>query len=127
MPEPVANSSKTVAPDYRGLVKFLVEPFLELPESLRIDCEVSHSKAKVWVRLAFEGSDKGRVFGRGGRNIQAIRMILEAAAKAAGYSAHLDVYGSQPSRNGDEGAEGGGRPQRRPPSRNGPRPRSPQQ
>ncbi|WP_421656357.1 KH domain-containing protein [Leptothermofonsia sp. ETS-13] len=103
MPEPVAtNASKIVTPDYAGLVKFLVQPFLEVPESLKVDCEVSQSKAKVWVRLAFEGSDKGRVFGRGGRNIQAIRTVLEGVARSAGYSAYLDIYGGFPHmRDGD--------------------------
>lgn len=104
MPESVANTaSQTITPDYGGLVKSLVEPFLELPESLKVDCEVSPSRAKVWVRVAFEGTDKGRVFGRGGRNIQAIRAILEAAAQAAGYSAYLDVFGSQPQSRDGEG------------------------
>ena len=86
-------------PDYASLVKFLVEPFLELPASLKVDCEVSPSRGKVWVRVAFEGADKGRVFGRGGRNIQAIRSVLEAAARTAGYSAHLDVFGTSAQSN----------------------------
>lgn len=85
---------EATGPDYAGLVRFLVEPFLELPDSLKVDCEVSPSRGKVWVRVAFEGTDKGRVFGRGGRNIQAIRSVLEAAARLAGYSAYLDVFGS---------------------------------
>lgn len=102
MPESDAQNSTQATPDYAKLVKFLVEPFLEMPESLRVDCEVSPSRGKVWVRVAFEGVDKGRVFGRGGRNIQAIRSVLEASARAAGYSAYLDVFGSPPaSRNGD--------------------------
>lgn len=129
MPESVAtHSSKTSAPDYVGLVRFLVRPFLDSPESLKVDCEISHSKAKLWVRLAFEDSDKGRVFGRGGRNIQAIRTVLEAAAVAAGYSAYLDIYGSQASsRNGDgdEPASAERSHSRRPSgSREVPRPRS---
>ncbi|MBV8887090.1 MAG: KH domain-containing protein, partial [Chroococcidiopsidaceae cyanobacterium CP_BM_RX_35] len=55
--------------------------------------------ARVWIRVAFEGEDKGRVFGRGGRNIQAIRTVVAAAATAAGHSAYLDIYGSQASTN----------------------------
>ncbi len=84
----------TAVPDYAGLVRFLVQPFLETPDSLRVDCEIS-SRSRVWVRLAFEGTDKGRVFGRGGRNIQAIRNVLEGVAKAAGHTALLDVFGTQ--------------------------------
>lgn len=80
-------------PDYTALVRFLVLPFLESPSSLKIDCEILPSQPKVWIRLAFEGEDKGRVFGRGGRNIQAIRTVIEAAAKAAGQSVYLDIYG----------------------------------
>ncbi|PSB26011.1 KH domain-containing protein [Stenomitos frigidus] len=104
MPETNAKSatSEATEPDYARLVTFLVEPFLELPESLKVDCEVSPSRGKVWVRVAFEGADKGRVFGRGGRNIQAIRSVLEAAARAAGYSAYLDVFGSS-AQGGNDG------------------------
>ncbi len=104
MPEATVNSSSpTGVPDYVGLIRFLVKPFLELPESLSIDCEVSPSKAKVWVRLAFEGSDKGRVFGRGGRNIQAIRTVLEGVARSDGYSAYLDVFGGFPHGRTEDG------------------------
>lgn len=81
--------------DYAELVRFLVKPFLETPDSLRVDCESRPQKARVWIRLAFAASDKGRVFGRGGRNIQAIRTVVEAAAKAAGQSIYLDIYGSR--------------------------------
>jgi predicted RNA-binding protein YlqC (UPF0109 family) len=81
-------------PDYAGLVRFLVQPFLETPDSLKVDCEIS-ARSRVWVRLAFEDTDKGRVLGRGGRNIQAIRNVLEGVAKAAGHIALLDVFGTQ--------------------------------
>ncbi len=76
-------------------MKFLVEPFLEKPDTLKIDCETRPAKARVWVRLAFADSDKGRVFGRGGRTIQSIRTVLEAAAQSVGHSVHLEIYGER--------------------------------
>lgn len=83
-------------PDYVELVRFLVEPLLESPPtSLKVDCEIIPAKARVWIRLAFENSDKGRVFGRGGRTIQAIRTVLEAVAQSAGHTVYLDIYGSR--------------------------------
>ncbi len=82
-------------PDYERLVRFLVEPFLEKPDTLKIDCEIRPAKARVWVRLAFADSDKGRVFGRGGRTIQSIRTVLETAAQAVGHSIHLEIYGER--------------------------------
>ncbi|HEY9907051.1 MAG TPA: KH domain-containing protein [Thermosynechococcaceae cyanobacterium] len=98
MPDSVAQDT----PDYAALVRMLVEPFLEQPSALKVDCEVSQARARVWVRLAFESADKGRVFGRGGRNIQAIRTVLGAAAQTVGHSAHLDIYGTQSSEEGGE-------------------------
>ncbi len=87
-------------PDYTGLVRFLIEPFLESANSLSIDCETSENAARFWIRVAFE-EDKGRVFGRGGRNIQVIKTVLAAAAACAGHSAHLDIYGSGASNSFD--------------------------
>jgi predicted RNA-binding protein YlqC (UPF0109 family) len=119
MSESVVPAPDTITPDYAGLVQYLVVPFLEMPESLKVDCEISQSKAKVWVRLAFEGADKGRVFGRGGRNIQAIRAVLEGVARMSGYTAYLDVFGSSPQ--GSNGDDDGEHSSDRPPIRRGPR------
>ncbi|WP_353929185.1 KH domain-containing protein [Okeanomitos corallinicola TIOX110] len=84
----------TTSPNYVGLVKFLVQPFLESPESLSVDCEMSHSLKRAWIRIAFDPTDKGKVFGRWGRNIQAIRTVIATAAELAGQSVYLDIYGS---------------------------------
>lgn len=109
---------------YEALVRFLIQPFLESPDLLKLDCEVAPAKARVWVRVAFDGADKGRVFGRGGRNIQAIRTVLSAIAERAGHSIHLDIYGDGPSASeGDGGNRSSGgktpppRPAKRGPSR----------
>lgn len=90
------NSSET--PDYISLVKFLMQPFLESPDSLSVDCEISRSSKRAWIRIAFDSADKGKVFGRGGRNIQAIRTVISAAAQGVGQSAYLDIYGSNENR-----------------------------
>lgn len=96
VPNRNSTSLQNASPKYDALLRFLVEPFLESPNSLSLDCEYSSGKERVWIRLAFEGTDKGRVFGRGGRNIQAIRTVLQAVAKAAGQSAYLDIYDDSP-------------------------------
>jgi predicted RNA-binding protein YlqC (UPF0109 family) len=107
VPETLSSSLQDASPDYVGLVRFLVEPFLESPQRLSVDCERSNAKERVWIRLAFEGADKGRVFGRGGRNIQAIRTVIQAAAQAAGQSVHLDIYESPSEASRRESASGG--------------------
>jgi predicted RNA-binding protein YlqC (UPF0109 family) len=83
------------SPSYNELVNFLVVPFLESPNSLKVDSEISPRTARVLIRMAVEGEDKGRVFGRGGRNIQSIRTVLQAVAQASGHVAHLEIFGSQ--------------------------------
>lgn len=101
-------------PNYNELIKFLVVPFLESPDSLKVDSEVSQRTSRVLIRMAVEGEDKGRVFGRGGRNIQAIRTVLQAVAQASGHVAHLEIFGGQSA-----GRENGGedRPHSRSPRR----------
>jgi uncharacterized protein len=118
MPEAMAeNASHLEKADFAALVKFLVSPFLEQPDKLRVDCEVSPNRQRVWVRLAFDSSDKGRVFGRGGRNIQAIRTVLTAAARVSGYTTHLEIYGSPAGSRDWEGGEQPSTPEKRPPAR----------
>lgn len=109
LPQPIA-----ISPDYCGLVTYLVKPFLESPDSLKVDCEVLPRSLRVLVRVAFEGEDKGQIFGRGGRNIQAIRTVLQAIAQVAGQTAHLEVFGGQPER---EEGEAERRDERRPDDR----------
>lgn len=87
----------SASPDYSGLLQFLLTPFLESPRSLSVDCELIKHNRRVWVRVAIEGGDKGKVYGRGGRNLQAIRTALETAATAAGQSLHIEIYESESS------------------------------
>lgn len=122
--------SQVSTPDYTKLVKFLIQPFLENPESLSVDCEVSQSNRKVWVRVAFESEDKGKVYGRGGRNIQAIRTVIAAAGAIAEQSVYLDIYGGDAQERdltADTSAEIGTKPsqeKRRTTSKPNVRPRS---
>ena len=97
--------------DFEALVRFLVEPFLDNPDALKLNAEHLNGGKRVWIRVAFDGEDKGRVFGRGGRNIQAIRKVLAATAKLSECSVHLDVYGeSSGERSSHRSGRGGGRP-----------------
>ncbi|MBD2305302.1 KH domain-containing protein [Chroococcidiopsis sp. FACHB-1243] len=109
--QPTHKGDRTISsdrqPDYAKLAQFLIQPFLESPNSLSVDCEFFPSTAKVWLRVAFEGEDKGRVFGRGGRNIQNIRTVIAAAAAMSGHSVYLDIYGSQAFNGATSGEETG--------------------
>ncbi|EAZ90438.1 KH domain-containing protein [Crocosphaera chwakensis] len=87
-----SNLSYSVPPNYLKLIAFLIEPLLDSPDSLKVDCEEINSTKRVWIRLAVDEEDKGRIYGRGGRNIQAIQTVLAIAAKQIGQTLYLEIY-----------------------------------
>ncbi|EDX85960.1 hypothetical protein S7335_3663 [Synechococcus sp. PCC 7335] len=103
--------------DYEALARYLMEPFLDKPEELKFHTESLSGGKKLWLRAAFdEDEDKGRVFGRGGRNIKAIRQTIMVAGKLEEMTVNLSVFGEpQPERSersgggrgGDRGVRGG--------------------
>ncbi|MEM9274679.1 MAG: KH domain-containing protein [Cyanobacteria bacterium P01_F01_bin.143] len=103
----LSASQNNASPDYAGLVSFLLEPFLEDPKTLSIHCEQVASTKKLWLRVAFDTNDKGKVFGRGGRNIKAIRTVLNTAATNVNQQIYLDIYGTEDlSSNGKSFSDG---------------------
>lgn len=83
-------------PDYPGLIRQLMEPLIEDPGALHVDMETTCNHSRIWLRVSLEGQDLGRVFGRGGRTLQAIRQVLGTAAQMAEQSLYLEV--SEPRR-----------------------------
>ncbi|MDJ0659660.1 MAG: KH domain-containing protein [Crocosphaera sp.] len=94
-----SNLSYSVRPNYLKLIGFLIQPLLDSPDSLRVDCEEVKSTQRVWIRLAVDEGDKGRIYGRGGRNIQAIQAVLATAAKQVGQTLYLEIYEEQGDNN----------------------------
>ncbi|PSB06413.1 RNA-binding protein [Pleurocapsa sp. CCALA 161] len=123
----LSGDQVAVSPDYEQLARFLIEPFLENPQSLSINSEVNPQSKKVWLRVAFDQGDRGKVFGRGGRNIQAIRTTIQTAAAAQGESVFLDIYSDEPPQSDDSGhrerssSGGGNNRKRQSPSRPAPK------
>ncbi len=112
-PDSSAAAPTDARTDYEALARFLMHPFLDKPEQLKFHVENLAGGKKLWLRAAFdEDEDKGRVFGRGGRNIKAVRTVLAAAAKLSSMTVNLSVFGEpEPERaeRSSEGRSGGGR------------------
>jgi predicted RNA-binding protein YlqC (UPF0109 family) len=60
------------------LCEFLVHSLVERPEALKID-RIETERVDIFF-LHVEESDRGRLLGKGGRTIAALRTFLEAAA-----------------------------------------------
>ncbi|MGK7906566.1 MAG: KH domain-containing protein [Synechococcus sp.] len=83
-------------PDYVGLTRLLLEPLLDAGSELKIDCETTRGGQRILLRVSFDPASKGRVFGRGGRTIHAVRQVLTASAQLVDQNVQLDV-GDHPS------------------------------
>lgn len=74
--------------DLGGLVRTLVEPIVEYKDDLEI-IETEQDDDVLLIEVRVHEEDTGKVIGRQGRVIKAIRTITRAAASRAG--AHVDV------------------------------------
>ena len=64
--------------DYTDLVSYIVKAMVSKPDDVKVTMVEGDRTNRVEVSLANE--DVGKVIGRGGRNIDAIRAVVRAAA-----------------------------------------------
>jgi len=64
--------------DYTDLVSYIVKAMVTKPDDVKVALIEGERTNRVEVSLATE--DVGKVIGRGGRNIDAIRAVVRAAA-----------------------------------------------
>lgn len=77
-------------PDYRALVESIVRRLVNDPASVEVTCDRSASGA-VLVTIATSQEDVGRVIGRRGTTINAIRLVAKAAAVRSGEKVDVDL------------------------------------
>jgi len=77
--------------DIEGLVRYLVESLVDSPETVRIEATESGDTVRFAVEL--DADDVGKVIGRGGRIIKAIRTLARAAGSAEGRHVEVDIVG----------------------------------
>ncbi len=75
--------------DYKELVEFVVKHLVTQPESVGVESEAGDNLTKVLIRVAHE--DVGRVIGKRGATINAIRLLAKAAAVKAGERVDVDI------------------------------------
>ena len=73
----------------QNLLVLLVRPIVDDPD--RVEVEASESDARVDLELRVAPDDIGKVIGRGGRTIRAIRTVVKAASVKVGKRVNVEV------------------------------------
>ncbi len=76
--------------DLAGLVESIVRPLVEVEEDLQITAEETEEDV-VLVEIRVNEDDAGKVIGRQGRVIKAIRTLARAAASRDGVSVEVEL------------------------------------
>ncbi len=75
--------------DYKELVEFIVKHLVTQPESVSVESDTGDNTNKILIRVAHE--DVGRVIGKRGATINAVRLLAKAAAVKAGERVDVDI------------------------------------
>jgi predicted RNA-binding protein YlqC (UPF0109 family) len=73
----------------QNLLVLLVRPIVDEPD--RVEVEASETDTRVDLELRVAPDDIGKVIGRGGRTIRAIRTVVKAASVKDGKRANVEV------------------------------------
>lgn len=82
MTEPLSDKMK-------NLIGFIARSLVEKPEEVVVESHESEKTVLVELKVASE--DLGRVIGKDGHTINAIRMVLQTAAASYDKKARLDL------------------------------------
>jgi len=77
--------------DTNALVEYLVTALVDNPDDVRI--ERREGPSSTAYTIAVHPDDTGKIIGRQGRVIKAIRVLVRAAASVDGSDATVDVIG----------------------------------
>lgn len=77
-------------PDYGAIVEFIVRRLVNSPDNVSVTSERSDAGA-VMVTIATAPDDVGRVIGKRGTTINAIRLVAKAASVKPGEKVDVDL------------------------------------
>ena len=77
--------------ELENLVLVLARSLVEEPEKVEVSGTESDSRVELEIRVAPE--DMGKIIGRGGRTIRAIRTVAKAASVRVGKRVNVEVAG----------------------------------
>jgi predicted RNA-binding protein YlqC (UPF0109 family) len=75
--------------NYNELVEFIAKHLVTQPELVNVESSESENGTKIMIRVAHD--DVGRIIGKRGATINAIRLLAKAAAVKAGERVDVDI------------------------------------
>jgi predicted RNA-binding protein YlqC (UPF0109 family) len=82
-------SGMTILPPVKEFLEFVIRQLIEFPDEMMLS-EVPNGKTTVF-RVQLRQTDVGRVIGRNGQTIQAIRALLASSAARHNQRATLEI------------------------------------
>lgn len=74
---------------YKELVEFVAKHLVTQPDVVSVESSEGENGIKIMIRVAHE--DVGRIIGKRGATINAIRLLAKAAAVKAGERVDVDI------------------------------------
>ena len=74
----------------RELLQYLAEGLVEDPEAVSVE-QFEEDDGTIVLELCVAEDDYGRIIGRGGRTVQALRTVVKAAAAGDGSHVLVDI------------------------------------
>jgi predicted RNA-binding protein YlqC (UPF0109 family) len=76
--------------DYVDLVEFIVKSIVDHPEAVAVEAVEGRGRSET-LEIRLDPGDVGRVIGKGGRNIEAIRSLVKASAIKEHHRVNVEV------------------------------------
>lgn len=92
--------------DYAGLVEYIVKNIVENPDAVEVDGNSRRHRSQT-VEVRLDPADVGRVIGKGGKNIEAIRAVVKAAAIKEHQRVNVEVVTDDDLEQAGDDAESG--------------------
>jgi predicted RNA-binding protein YlqC (UPF0109 family) len=77
--------------DTEALVRYVVTSLVDMPDAVSIKCQESENS--ISFEVALDPSDVGKVIGRQGRIIKAIRTLARAAGSSDDKQVEVEILG----------------------------------
>jgi uncharacterized protein len=81
--------------DYKGLVEFIAKAVAEKPDEVRVTA-FDRGRGAVAIKVKMADSDVGRLIGKSGRNIEALRALVRVASLRERRKVFVDLATPRP-------------------------------